>query len=92
MNKKVKSNLRWPGGKSKMCDILDHFMPNEINNYLEVFLGGGSVMMHIIQNYHPKRIIANDINNNLINYYYNVKTDSNRMIRSLIDMKNKYSS
>ena len=42
--KVVKSNLRWPGGKSKMTRILDKYLPDEVNRYLEVFTGGGSVL------------------------------------------------
>lgn len=46
--KVVKSNLRWPGGKSKMTKILDKFFPKEVNKYLETFTGGGSVLLHIM--------------------------------------------
>ena len=67
--KEIKTNLRWPGGKSKMTKILDNFLPKEVNKYLEVFTGGGSVLLHIIQKFHPETAYANDIDKNLIGYY-----------------------
>ena len=32
--KEIKTNLRWPGGKSKMTKILDNFLPKKVNKYL----------------------------------------------------------
>ena len=49
--KEIKSNLRWAGGKSKMIKILDNFFPKKIDKYLETFIGGGSVLLHIIQTF-----------------------------------------
>jgi DNA adenine methylase len=87
---KVKSNLRWAGGKSKMTAKLDNFFPKEINKYFEVFVGGGSVMLYIIQKYKPYKIIANDINDYLINYYKNIQTKPQEIIDYLLTIKNKY--
>ena len=69
MNKEVKTNLRWAGGKSKMLKILEEFFPKEIDKYIETFTGGGSVMLHILQNYSPNVVYANDIDDMLINYH-----------------------
>ena len=92
MNLIVKSNLRWAGGKSKMIKILDKFMPIEVNKYLEVFTGGGSVLLHIIQKYKPYKIIANDIDINLINYYRGVKENPDEIIDECLKIKNAYNS
>ena len=72
--KVVKSNLRWPGGKSKMTRILDKYMPDEVNRYLEVFTGGGSVLLQVLQKYEPVTSYANDIEKGLIAYYERVRT------------------
>ena len=86
----VKSNLRWPGGKSKMTKILDNFFPKEVDKYLETFTGGGSVLLHIIQKYHPQIIYANDIDANLINYYNTIKHDPQSVIDECLLIKNSH--
>lgn len=86
----IKSNLRWPGGKSKMTKILDNFLPKEVDKYLETFVGGGSVLLYIIQKYNPQVIYANDIDENLINYYNNVKNNPQSVIDECLEIKNKY--
>lgn len=86
----IKSNLRWPGGKSKMTKILDKFLPKEVDKYLETFVGGGSVLLYIIQKYNPQVIYANDIDENLINYYNNVKNNPQSVIDECLEIKNKY--
>lgn len=86
----IKSNLRWPGGKSKMTKILDKFLPKEVDKYLETFVGGGSVLLYIIQKYNPQVIYANDIDENLINYYNNVKNNPQSVIDECLEIKNNY--
>ena len=88
--KEIKSNLRWPGGKSKMTKILDKFFPNEVNKYLEVFTGGGSVLLYIIQKYYPQVIYANDIDCKLINYYNTVKNNPQSIIDECLEIKNQF--
>ena len=88
--KEIKSNIRWAGGKSKMIPILDKYMPTKIDNYLEIFTGGASVLLHVIQKYKPQQVIANDINSNLINYYKNIQNNSESIISKCKEIKEKY--
>lgn len=37
--------LKWIGGKTQILDKLIVEFPTEINNYREIFLGGGSVLL-----------------------------------------------
>ena len=37
-----KSVLRYPGGKSRACKILDSMLPENVNKVLSPFIGGGS--------------------------------------------------
>ena len=83
---KVKSNLRWPGGKSKMIKTLDLFMSEKVDKYLELFTGGGSVLLYVVQKYHPTEIIANDIDSNLIGYYNCVKNTPHEIIKEIAFM------
>lgn len=75
-----------------MIETLDKFMPSEVNKYLEVFVGGGSVLLHIIQKYKPYKVIANDIDANLINYYKSIIKKPNTIINDCLEIKNKYNS
>jgi DNA adenine methylase len=88
--KEIKTNLRWPGGKSKMIKILDNFLPKEINKYLETFIGGGSVLLHVIQKFNPEVIYANDIDTNLINYYNHIQNAPQNVIDECTQIKNKF--
>ena len=48
-NKKLqKPFLKWVGGKSQIINNIVSKIPNEMNNYHELFLGGGSVLLAIL--------------------------------------------
>lgn len=86
----VKSNLRWPGGKSRMMKILDAFLPPDITKYLETFTGGGSVLLYILQKYHPEIAYANDIDSCLVNFYQTMKDNPEQLIDECLYYKDNY--
>lgn len=49
MAKKIRSPLRYPGGKQKIVSQLLPLAPTDIIEYREPFLGGGSVFFHFKQ-------------------------------------------
>lgn len=72
--------LKWVGGKTQILDKLIVDFPTEINNYREIFLGGGSVLLTLLS-YVKNRIIkingkiyAYDLNEALIYVYKNIQT------------------
>lgn len=91
-NKTIKSNLRWAGGKSKMLKILDNFFPQNVNKYLEVFTGGGSVLLYIVQKFNPSTVYANDIDTKLINFYNDVKNQPEIIVDTCLSYKNDYNA
>ena len=91
---KVKSNLRYPGGKSKMIKHLVPYFPKEIDCFFDVFVGGGSVTLHVLQNYDVKEVWVNDIDSDLMNYYRTIKMDGVRheLVNGLLRIKDTFDS
>ena len=77
--------LKWVGGKTQILDNLITQFPTEINNYREIFLGGGSVLLTLLS-YTRAGIIhihgniyAYDLNEPLIHLYKNIQTHHNEL-------------
>ena len=90
--------LKWVGGKTQIIDSIISKLPKAINNYHELFVGGGSVLFAILSlQKHDKIIIkdkiyAYDININLINMYKNVQNNKDELYKILKSYYDKYDS
>jgi DNA adenine methylase len=83
-----KSPLRYPGGKTRACKILDvilneHFNIKNFNNIISPFFGGGSFEFYI-QNKYNLHIIANDKFIPLYNFWNICKIDKENLCNELI--------
>ena len=72
-NKTNKSPLRYPGGKTRACNILEqvlleNFDVNNLDNIISPFFGGGSFEFYI-QNKYDLKIICNDKFTVLYNFW-----------------------
>ena len=78
-NKMQKPFLKWVGGKTQIIDKIIKKFPKEINNYHELFLGGGSVLLALLSLQASQKIIiknkiyAYDINKALIYVYKHIQ-------------------
>lgn len=99
MTKKIhnpKPILKWVGGKTQILDKLILDFPVEINNYREIFLGGGSVLLCLlsyIKNGTIKthgNIYAYDLNEPLIYVYKNIQTRHNELYDKLQSLIAEY--
>jgi len=94
----IKPILKWVGGKTQIIDNVISEFPNEINNYHELFIGGGSVLFALLQSINENKIkltgkiYAYDINETLINLYKNVQSKSDEIIKEITPIINTYSS
>ena len=92
MGKEKKSNrditkpfLKWVGGKTQILDNLVMEFPCEINNYREIFLGGGSVLLALLSYVKDGlinikgNIYAYDVNEPLIYIYKNIQSNHNEL-------------
>lgn len=97
-NNIIKPILKWVGGKTQILDILLLDFPKEIENYHEIFIGGGSVLIRLLTDIKNKKIKVNgtinayDINEPLIYVYKNIQNNHIELynkIEELIEEFNK---
>lgn len=94
----TKPILKWVGGKTQILDKLIVEFPTEINNYHELFLGGGSVLLALLS-YAKAGLIkingmvyAYDLNEPLIYIYKNIQTNHQELYEELQKLVNDYNS
>lgn len=93
----VKPFVKWAGGKGNLISQLTKYYPLElkdgiIEKYVEPFVGGGAVLIDILQKYNVKEAYALDTNSDLINGYNVVKEDVESLIQQLDKMEKEYIS
>jgi DNA adenine methylase len=79
--------LKWVGGKTQIINDIISKIPNEMNNYHELFLGGGSVLLAVLSLLKQNKLTINnkiyayDINKGLINVYKDIQTNKDELYR-----------
>ena len=92
----MKPILKWVGGKSQIIKLLQNAFPKEIKNYYEPFLGGGAVLLKILEMRDEGtlkitgKIFASDINPALIGLYVNIRDRPLELIKQLAILKKGY--
>ncbi len=89
----IRPFVKWAGGKGGLIPQLKNFYPFDLENriierYVEPFIGGGAVLIDILQKYDVKEAYAFDINKDLINCYNVIKSNVEDLIEEL-DKKEK---
>lgn len=74
--KRLKSPLKWAGGKAKILEDIRKTLPQKIDIFVEPFVGGGTIFPNIDS---PRKII-NDINADLIGFYSMIKNEGETFI------------
>ncbi|MCI8384481.1 MAG: DNA adenine methylase [Clostridia bacterium] len=95
MSEKIRPFVKWAGGKGSLISQLNNFYPNELKNgiierYIEPFVGGGAVLIDILQKYNIQEVYAFDINLDLINSYKVIKNNVEDLISNLKKIETQY--
>jgi len=97
MSTEAKPFLKWAGGKGKLLTQLSEHLPKRISEepftYIEPFVGGGAMLFYILQHFsNIKKVVINDVNEDLISAYKTIRDDVESLIRSLENLETKYYS
>lgn len=98
MTSTTKPFLKWVGGKTQIIDKIMSCFPKEIDNYHEIFLGGGSVLLALLHNSAANlikingNIYAYDLNEPLIYVYKNIQTNHIAFYNKIQELVNEYNS
>lgn len=90
--------LKWVGGKTQIINNIISKIPIQMNNYHELFLGGGSVLLAVLSLQKQNKIIikdkiyAYDINNDLINVYKNIQNNKEELYNFINFYSKEYNS
>lgn len=90
--------LKWVGGKTQIIETIIKKIPKEINNYHELFLGGGSVLLAVLSLRKAglinikNKIYASDINSDLINVYKHIQNNKDELIKLVKFYREEYDS
>lgn len=74
--------VKWAGGKRQMLGELMVRMPDTYNQYYEPFVGGGALMLSLA----PEKAAMNDINQELIHTYLEIRDHEEDIIRTLQEL------
>ncbi|ERN40184.1 DNA adenine methylase (dam) [Rubidibacter lacunae KORDI 51-2] len=91
----AKPLLKWAGGKTQLLSSIDTYFPPQlkegrISRYIEPFVGGGAVFLHVAQHYNVSEIVLYDLNPELASIYKVVRTDVDALIECLSQLQSDY--
>ena len=86
---KIKSPLRYPGGKSKALRQIIPHIPLDITEYREPFIGGGSVFLGVKQLFDNriKSYWINDLNYDLYCFWYHARDHIEDLVDAITTIK-----
>lgn len=88
----MKPLVKWPGGKARLLPQLDELLPATMDFYIEPFLGGGALLMHLLEEGRVGTAVGADSNGALVGLYEAVKEDPFTLIRRLSLLEEGYLS
>jgi len=91
----AKPFIKWAGGKSQLLDAIRTFYPaqlkrGDVRRYVEPFLGGGAVLLDVLQNYHLDEAYVFDVNEDLVDTYIVVRDNVSNLIKKLSEIERDF--
>lgn len=91
----LKPLLKWAGGKSQLIDQIQTHLPKYVYKQdfclIEPFFGGGAFSFWALENLpHLKKLIINDINQDLIHVYKAIQQHPNELLEELYKLQTAY--
>lgn len=95
MSTEARPFLKWAGGKGQLLRQLSAYLPEKIHyepfTYIEPFVGGGAMLFFMLQHFgNVRKVVINDINEDLILAYRTIKADVETLISRLTSMEKEY--
>ena len=92
----TKPFMKWVGGKTQIIHDVMNLFPENMNNYHEPFLGGGSVLLALLT--HKANgtvkingtVYASDLNANLIALYKNIQSNPDFLIHEVNKLSEEF--
>lgn len=81
----TKPFMKYPGGKSEEVGVIHQYMPNNIENYIEPFLGGGACFLSLDRNEYRSAYL-NDFSTELISLYKMIQDRNEIFYNYLLDI------
>jgi len=86
----LKPIFMWAGGKSKMLEKYEPYLPKSFKGYCEPFLGGGAMFIWAYKANPNAKFILNDVNEPIINIYKTIKNDYEGFCSVLDSLSEEY--
>lgn len=84
---KLKPFTKWTGGKRQLLPALKTQLPKDFATYYEPFVGGGALFFELM----PKKAVIGDLNEALINCYWQIKENPKALVALLYEHQEKNS-
>ena len=88
--KNLKTPLRYPGGKSRATKFLTPKFPQDIKDYREPFIGGGSVAIEFTKLNPDASVWVNDLYNPLYNFWCILRDEPQELYEVIKGYKEDY--
>ncbi len=86
---KIKTPLRYPGGKSRALDVIFERVPPSFAEFREPFVGGGSVFLAIRQQFPQVSVWINDLNYDLFCFWTVLQHASQELTQAIRVIKSE---